>query len=58
MLNRARDLRELAVPPGNRLEPLRGDRSGQYSIRVNDQYGVCFCWEDGYADQIEVTDYH
>lgn len=58
MLNRTRDLRELTVPPGNRLEALSGDRSGQFSIRVNDQYRVCFCWEDGYADEIEVTDYH
>lgn len=57
-LNRVRDLRELAVPPGNRLERLRGDREGQHSIRINQQYRVCFQWEDGYADQVEVTDYH
>ncbi|MBA2291203.1 MAG: type II toxin-antitoxin system RelE/ParE family toxin [Gemmatimonadales bacterium] len=57
-LNRLRDLAELRVPPGNRLERLRGDRDGQYSIRINDQYRVCFRWEDGYADQVEVTDYH
>lgn len=57
-INRVSDLRELAVPPGNRLERLRGKRSGQYSIRVNDQYRVCFRWEDGYADEVEVTDYH
>ncbi len=57
-LNRVRDLRELAVPPGNRLERLRGDREGQHSIRINQQYRVCFRWEDGYADQVEVTDYH
>jgi proteic killer suppression protein len=57
-LNRVRDLMELAVPPGNRLEPLRGDRAGQHSIRINEQYRVCFRWEDGYADEVEVTDYH
>lgn len=57
-LNRVRDLRELAVPPGNRMETLRGNRAGQHSIRVNQQYRVCFRWEDGYADEVEVTDDH
>jgi proteic killer suppression protein len=57
-LNRVQRLQELAVPPGNRLERLRGDRAGQHSIRVNDQYRVCFRWENGYADEVEVTDYH
>jgi proteic killer suppression protein len=57
-LNRVRDLRELAVPPGNRLERLVGDRRGQHSIRINEQYRICFCWEAGYADEVEVTDYH
>jgi proteic killer suppression protein len=57
-LNRVRDLRELAVPPGNRLEALRGARRGQHSIRINDQYRICFRWEDGHADDVEVTDYH
>lgn len=57
-INRVRDLTELAVPPGNRLERLKGDRSGQYSIRINDQYRVCFRWKDGYADEVEITDYH
>lgn len=57
-LNRVRDLAELAVPPGNRLERLRGDRTGQHSIRINDQYRLCFRWEDGYADEVEVTDDH
>ena len=57
-INRVRDIRELAVPPGNRLERLRGDRGGQYSIRINDQYRVCFFWESGYADEVEITDYH
>lgn len=57
-LNRVRDLRELAVPPGNRLEALAGARKGQHSIRINQQYRVCFRWEAGYADEVEVTDYH
>jgi proteic killer suppression protein len=57
-LNRVRDLRELAVPPGDRLEALSGARKGQYSIRVNQQYRVCFRWEAGYAYEVEVTDYH
>jgi proteic killer suppression protein len=57
-INRARDLSDLAVPPGNRLERLQGDRAGQHSIRINDQYRVCFSWKDGYADEVEITDYH
>ena len=57
-LNRVRDLHELAVPPGNRLEALKGARRGQHSIRINDQFRICFRWEDGYADSVEVTDYH
>jgi toxin HigB-1 len=57
-LNRVRDLVELSVPPGNRLERLRGDRAGQHGIRINEQYRVCFRWEDGYADEVEVIDYH
>jgi toxin HigB-1 len=57
-LNRVRDLVELSVPPGNRLERLRGDRAGQHSIRINKQYRVCFRWEDGYAEDVEVIDYH
>lgn len=57
-INRARDLSDLAVPPGNRLERLKGDRTGQHSIRINDQYRVCFSWEEGYADEVEITDYH
>ena len=57
-INRVRDIRELAVPPGNRLERLRGDRAGQYSIRINDQYRVCFSWERGNADEVEIADYH
>lgn len=57
-INHVRELAELAVPPGNRLERLRGDRSGQYSIRINDQYRICFHWEAGYADDVEIADYH
>lgn len=57
-LNRVRDLKELAVPPGNRLERLAGSRQGQHSIRVNQQYRVCFRWEEGHACEVEVTDYH
>jgi toxin HigB-1 len=58
MLDAAHVLEDLKIPPGNRLEALRGDRAGQHSIRVNDQWRVCFVWtEDGPA-QVEVTDYH
>ncbi|MGH7798970.1 MAG: type II toxin-antitoxin system RelE/ParE family toxin [Candidatus Binatia bacterium] len=53
-----RGLLELAVPPGNRLERLRGNRVGQHSIRINEQYRVCFHWENGYAGQVEIADYH
>jgi proteic killer suppression protein len=51
-------LRDLASPPGNRLEALRGDRAGQHSIRINDQFRVCFRWENGDAFEVEITDYH
>jgi proteic killer suppression protein len=57
-LNRVRDLMDLTVPPGNRLERLRGDRAGQHSIRINEQYRVCFRWENGYAGEVEIADYH
>lgn len=56
-VNRVRDLLELAVPPGNRLERLRASRSGQHSIRINDQYRLCFRWEAGDAYEVEITDY-
>ena len=58
MLNAARTLDDLRVPPGNRLEKLKGDRQGQYSIRINDQYRICFVWDDGDAYDVEITDYH
>jgi len=57
-VNRVRDLRELAVPLGNRLEQLRANRSGQHSIRINNQYRLCFRWEAGDAYDVEITDYH
>ena len=58
ILDAAGSIQDLRVPPGNRLEKLRGDREGQHSIRVNDQYRICFTWEDGGAEQVELTDYH
>lgn len=57
-INRVRELRELAIPPGNRLGQLHGERQGGYSIRINSQYRVCFYWENGYAEEVEITDYH
>jgi proteic killer suppression protein len=58
MLNRAETLQDLRVPPANRLERLSGDREGQYSIRVNDRWRVCFEWEEGEALNVEIVDYH
>lgn len=58
LLHAARDVEDLRVPPGNRLEPLKGDRTGQHSIRVNDQWRICFVWKDGGADDVELVDYH
>ena len=57
-INRVGRLEDLAVPPGNQLERLRRDRAGQYSIRINDQYRICFRWEAGDAYEVEITDYH
>ncbi|MFZ6765304.1 type II toxin-antitoxin system RelE/ParE family toxin [Pseudoroseomonas sp. WGS1072] len=54
----ATDLNDLRVPPGNRLEALSGNRAGQHSIRVNDQWRICFEWRDGAAHDVELTDYH
>jgi len=51
-------LEDLKIPPGNRLESLKGKRKGQYSIRINDQWRVCFRWSDGGADDVEIVDYH
>jgi toxin HigB-1 len=58
MINRAETLQDLRVPPANRLERLVGDREGQYSIRVNDQWRICFEWQDGEALDVEIVDYH
>jgi len=58
MLNRAEDLNDLRVPPGNRLEALKGRRKGQYSIRINDQWRICFIWQDKDTLGVEITDYH
>jgi len=57
-INRVRDLRELAVPPGNRLEGLKGKRLGQYGIRINDQFRICFCGENENDHDVEIADYH
>lgn len=54
----ARRIDDLRVPPGNRLEPLRGDRAGQWSIRINNQWRICFHWTEGGADDVEIVDYH
>lgn len=58
MLNRAVTLQDLRVPPANRLEKLSGDRAGQYSIRINDQWRICFEWKAGDAQNVEIVDYH
>ncbi len=57
-LHQAKTLNDLAALPGSRLEKLSGDRRGQYSIRINDQWRVCFRWTDGRAHDVEITDYH
>lgn len=58
ILHAATALEDLRIPPGNRLEALVGDRRGQHSIRINDQFRVCFVWRDGDAYEVEITDYH
>jgi len=58
VLDAAEVLQDLRVPPGNRLEKLSGDREGQYSIRINDQWRICFVWKEGNAHEVEITDYH
>ena len=57
-LHAAEELRDLAAPPGNRLEALRGTRAGQHSVRINDQWRLCFVWKDGDAERVEIVDYH
>ena len=58
MLNRSYTLDDLRVPPSNHLEKLRGDKEGFYSIRINDQWRICFKWENGNAFEVEIVDYH
>lgn len=58
MMNNAQALDDLRIPPGNRLEALRGDRKGQWSIRVNDQLRICFTWSEGDCHSVEIVDYH
>ena len=57
-LDDAEDLQDLLAPPGNRLEKLRGDRTGQYSLRINDQWRICFKWSGNKANDVEIVDYH
>jgi toxin HigB-1 len=57
-LDQVTHVEELRVPPGNRLEPLTGDRSGAWSLRINDQWRICFRFEDGHAQEVEIVDYH
>jgi len=58
ILDAAQELSDLRIPPGNRLEALKGDRKGQHSIRINDQWRICFRWRAGDAYDVEITDYH
>lgn len=58
MISQAIDINDLRIPPANRLEALRGDRNGQFSIRINQQWRICFRWENGHAHDVEITDYH
>lgn len=58
ILDAAENLEDLRIPPGNRLEKLKGDRPGQHSIRINDRYRICFVWRDGAANAVEIVDYH
>ncbi len=58
LLHVAKRLEDLRVPPGNRLEALKGERRGQHSIRINDQWRICFIWKDNHAHQVEIADYH
>jgi len=58
ILDAAESLQDLSLPPGNRLEKLSGNRAGQYSIRINEQWRICFRWSKGEAEDVEITDYH
>jgi len=57
-LNAAGDLKDLSIPASNQLEALKGDRKGEYSIRINKQWRICFKWNDGHASEVEIADYH
>jgi len=57
-LDSVSSLKELRIPPGNQLEALKGERTGQYSVRINDQYRICFIWVDGEPNEVEIVDYH
>ncbi|RFC32909.1 MAG: proteic killer suppression protein [Candidatus Nitrotoga sp. SPKER] len=58
MLNNVQRIEDLRIPPNNRLEALKGSRAGQWSIRINEQWRVCFTWADGHASRVEICDYH
>lgn len=58
LIDATSNIEELRVPPGNRLEQLTGNRAGQWSIRINDQWRICFRWQDGHAEDVEIVDYH
>ena len=58
MIDAATVIDDLRIPPSNRLEKLKGDRSGQHSIRINDQWRICFVWKDSFASDVEIVDYH
>lgn len=58
MLNNSKKLSDLMVPPGNHLEALKGNRKGEYSIRINDQWRICFVWENNHANNVKIEDYH
>jgi proteic killer suppression protein len=58
MINNARSINDLRIPPGNRLERLGGNREGQYSVRINEQWRICFAWRGGNSYDVEITDYH
>ncbi len=58
LINNARTLNDLRVPPGNRLEALSKNRRGQHSVRINDQWRICFIWREGHAHEVEIVDYH
>ena len=58
LIDGADSLEDLRIPPGNRLEQLKGDRKGQHSIRINDQWRICFTWQEGEAEAVEIVDYH